>query len=216
MQRAAAIERATQPFTVRRAVDTLPARVSYQPLTTQTARPPTPQRPGNPDRQYLMNTWPFSFMRSEPEAGEAPNAVASRILRDGLLLARWYILCRLAEEMERARRYRRPLCAVLASPAVLPGEHLDERALASGAAAARLVARSTDIAGWLEDGSILIVMPEITHAQARVAVFRWRNEIMVRTARKWWFAVIEDAGKYENTEQLLQAATEQVARRDAA
>ena len=156
----------------------------------------------------------FPFTRTKPPEAQEP--VIPAILTDGLLLTRWYITYRLDQEMERARRYQRPLSVVLATPAVLPGEQLAEQALASGAAAARAAARSTDLAGWMDGSRILIVMPETTHALARVAIFRWRNEIMVRTARKWWFAVIEDAGKYEGAEELLQAATEQLVQRDCA
>jgi hypothetical protein len=151
----------------------------------------------------------FPFTQREGLA-KAPEPTSPGILRDGVLLARWYILYRLAEWMELARRYHRPLSIVVATPIMLPGEPLAEEAFEIGATAARLVARATDLVGWLEGGRILMIMPETPRMGAVSAVFRWRNEIHLRTGRKWRFAITGTAA------ELLQAATEQFKKRDAA
>ena len=93
---------------------------------------------------------------------------------------------------------------------------MTEEALASGAEAARTVARRTDLVGWLEDGSILIVMPETSQEQAKIALFRWQNEMLMRTVRKWRFAAVEDTGDYRDPQGFLRAAAEHVKLRDAA
>jgi hypothetical protein len=157
----------------------------------------------------------FPFTRPKRRLAEAPEPTSPPILRDGVLLGRWYILYRLAEWMKLARRYHRPLSIVVASPVLLPGQPLAEEALESGAAAARLVAKDTDLVGWLEGGRILVIMPETPRIGAASAVFRWRNEINLRTKRKWRFAIIDDVHQYGTADELLQAAAEQLKGSDA-
>ena len=111
------------------------------------------------------------------------------LLREGPLLAPWYMVHRLEEEMERARRYGRPLAIVIAAPALLPGEAPDADVVEAATAAALKVARTTDLAGWLENSGLLIIMPETSLEGAEAAASRWRSELYLRTrsvgGKKW-------------------------------
>ena len=151
-----------------------------------------------------------------PVTGTRPASAIPGPLRDGPILARWYILFHLAGEVERACRYHRPLSVVLAAPVMLPGDQLAEQAEAIGVAATSMVARRSDLVGWLDGGSILIVMPETAFKDAQAAMFRWRNEITSRSRHKWQFAVVGDAGRFRTTDDLLQAAAERLSQEEAA
>jgi hypothetical protein len=164
-------------------------------------------------------TIPF-LRRTEPEVTVGPRHAGPDILRDGVLLAHWYILYRLDEEMERARRYRRPLSIMIARPMLLPGEQPTAVLLEVGAAAAQAAARSTDLLGSLGGDGILMIMPETGQADANVAVSRWRDDMWLRAqhvgGHKWRVAAIENPGGFETAEQLIQAATGQLGQREAA
>jgi hypothetical protein len=139
---------------------------------------------------------------------------------DGVLYANWYIMRRLDEELGRARRYQRPLAVALAAPMLLPGEQPTALALEVAAAAARAAARSTDLLGWLGSVSILMIMPETPPGGARVAVFRWREDMRMRSqsvgGHKWRVVLIEDGWSFESADQLVRAATERLQGDEAA
>ena len=111
------------------------------------------------------------------------------------LLARWFVLYRLVEEVDRAGRYARPISVVVARPALLRGERVQPDVLKRVADSASRTARSTDLVGWLTDDSILIVMPETQPHEAAVAAHRLRNEVWLhsRTAggQKWDVIVLD-------------------------
>jgi hypothetical protein len=123
---------------------------------------------------------------------------------------------RLAEALDLARRYGRPLSIVIARPATLPGENVEAEALATGAEAAREAARSTDLIGWHEQGGILVLMPEAIERDVKSALFRWGSEIALRTRRKWLLTAVEDAGRFRSVDELLRAAAERLTRKQAA
>jgi hypothetical protein len=159
---------------------------------------------------------PIPFLkRTEPEAAAAPRPPGAEVLREGVLLAHWYILYRLDEEMERARRYQRPLSIMIARPKLLPGEQSTALALEVGAAAAQAAARSTDLLGWLGSDSILMVMPETRQANANAAASRWRDDMWLRGqhvgGHQWQVVAMENVGNFETAEQLIQAATGELA-----
>jgi hypothetical protein len=139
---------------------------------------------------------------------------------DGVLYAHWYIMRRLDEELVRARRYQRPLAVAVGAPMLLPGEQPTALVLEVAAAAARAAARSSDLLGWLGSVSILMIMPETPPGGARVAVFRWREDMRIRSqsvgGRMWQVVLFEDGGNLESADQLLRAATERLGGGEAA
>jgi len=132
----------------------------------------------------------LSFHKPETAGQSGPE-----MLVDRGILAAWFIEYRLAQEIERARRYDRPLAVLRATPQTLAGEALPEQALAAAAEAATVAARATDIVGWEGPQTILILMPETPPEAARVAAARWRNEIWVRSrgfgGHKWQLTLLE-------------------------
>jgi hypothetical protein len=157
--------------------------------------------------------------RSEPEPTPAP-PTGPQVLRDGVLLAHWYILRRLDDETTRARRYHRPLSVMAATPVLIPGEQPTRVMLEVGAAAAQAAARATDLVGWLGEHGILVVMPETKQQDANVAMHRWRNEMWMRSqhvgGQKWRFAAIENPEEFETAWQLVAALAERLEQKDAA
>jgi hypothetical protein len=118
------------------------------------------------------------------EEDHAPPAVGPESLSDGTFLARWYIVHRLDEELERSRRYCRPLSLFVAAPKLLPGEELSPRAFEAVTVAIKKAARTTDLVGWLDGSSFLIVMPETSQKDAAVAVKRWRDQMWLTSRDK--------------------------------
>lgn len=157
--------------------------------------------------------------RDEAEDGE-PKKLGPHLLHEGDLFAGWFITYRLAEEMQRARRYGRPLALMMVEPLMLPGERPSAGALAAAAGAARLVARSTDLIGWLDGGRILTVMPETVHDDALVAVTRWRDEMWMRGRQtggmKWRITAIERVADFESAERCIEAVNADLALKEAA
>ncbi len=114
----------------------------------------------------------------------APDIVAPaapQALKDRGILAQWYVLYRLAEEIARARRYHRPLAVLVARPDVLVGECVSDAVLDQTAAAILGTARATDLTGWLARQAILIVLPETTRRAALAGISRWLGEIWLKT-----------------------------------
>jgi GGDEF domain-containing protein len=130
-------------------------------------------------------------------------------MRDGVLLARWFILYELEREIARARRHRRPLSIVILHPApAISGRTPVDVMIDIAAETASSVARTTDLVGWLPGGRILVIMPETDQDQARSAAFRWRNEMYSRTSHLGglrWNPTIVDAFAYSSGESLIEA-----------
>jgi hypothetical protein len=83
------------------------------------------------------------FKRAEESGAEnAPSGEALSVLRDRALLAEWYMLHRLDEELERSRCDDRPLSVLVGAPMLLPGEQLSSAEIEVAAAAARAAVRS--------------------------------------------------------------------------
>ena len=112
------------------------------------------------------------------------------ILRDRGLLAPWFMAYRLEQEIERARRYGRPLTAMLAEPSLLSNERMSRAAVEAVAEAAQKVSRNTDLVGWADEfARLLFIMPETDGDAAEIAATRLRNELWIRTraidGHKW-------------------------------
>ena len=129
---------------------------------------------------------------STPDAG----AAGRDLLLDGEIFARWYMEMRFEEEAERSHRYGRPLSVLVATPSVLPGETPAPKAVHAAAAAARAAARSMDLVGWIDERTILMLLPETAREEARSAASRWRNEMYARSrtegGQKWEIRIAHD------------------------
>ena len=158
-------------------------------------------------------------VEQRPEQGTALQPHSPETLKEGPVLARWYMLLRLEEEMERARRYDRPLSILSAVPALLPGEQLSQEAFAAATEAAQRAARSTDLLGWLENNSFLVIMPETSQVDMETAVFRWRNEMWLCSrgvnGKKWKIIALDPAG-FKTAEAVIESAIQQLASEAAA
>jgi hypothetical protein len=165
------------------------------------------------------------FQRRRPAASSdsvaAPEPIAEQdqkkrdALRDGPLLAEWFMQYRLEQEIERALRYERPLAILRARPDLLAGEHMTKAQRYVVAEAALEAARSTDLVGWAEAGeSILIVLPETDPDMARVAAARWQSEMWRRgrmaNAPKWDIRLMHDPDAFRAGNPLAPGAGERI------
>jgi hypothetical protein len=144
-----------------------------------------------------------------PEPEERPIGIGD--LHDGNLLARWFAEYRLDQEIDRARRYGRPLAVLVASPALLPHETLSEDALSAAVAAAHAAARTTDLVGWFGEREIVMVLVETAPDDARTALSRWRDEMWLKGRAaggpKWTITLLEDLSEFEDIPALQTALT---------
>ena len=162
---------------------------------------------------------PILFRRSgsEQQAAEnSPSGAGPEQLRSGLLLSPWFIEYRLQEEIERARRYGRPLAIMLASPELLAGERLSRAAREAGAEAALQSARGCDLVGWWSggDGHILIIMPETMADVAKVGASRLRDDMWLRgrsvNGPKWDIGLLHDADEFKSRELVDELMRQRV------
>lgn len=160
----------------------------------------------------------FKKPEAEPETQQA--TPGPELLTDGPLFASWYLVYRLDEEIERARRYGRPLAVAQALTPSLSGVREDMEALAAATEAAQTVARSTDLLGWIGEDYMLMIMPETTEIDAEAAVSRWQNEMWLRSrslgGHKWHIKALPDPVQFESAAQFLEATTEAGVKRKAA
>lgn len=137
---------------------------------------------------------------AEPEYGP-------EVLREGPLLARWFILFELDREMKRASRHERALSIMVLMPYPTLGYVPSDAAMLAAATAAQKAMRTTDLIGWLPNGGILVVMPETDKDGAAAAVNRWRDAMYMSTipmgAVRWKIATRINAWEYESADQLL-------------
>ena len=155
---------------------------------------------------------PGLFRTRTPES-ESTNAPAGRdLLLDGEILARWYVELRFEEEVERSHRYGRPLSVLIATPTLLPGETAAPKAVHAAAAAARAAARSMDLVGWIDDTTVLMILPETAREEARSAASRWRNEMFTRSrnegGQKWEIRIAHDWMTRADGQQRLRQILE--------
>lgn len=135
--------------------------------------------------------------------GEAtsPPPPGPHLLHEGPLLAPWFVLYRLAEEIERSRRYGRPLSILVARIQLLPHETIPAQGRAAAAEAAIKAARGTDLVGWLDDRRIIAVLPETDAESGRFVVSRLRDEMWLLSyaqgGQKWEIDLIDDIGQIE-------------------
>ncbi len=130
------------------------------------------------------------------------------ILNDQGLLAEWYLIHRLDHEIERARRYHRPLSVLVAVPLLEPGESLSFAAKHAAAAAAQHGCRTVDLVGWLGAETILMVLPETDRDGADLAAARLRDEFTERSefigGQRWKLFSVPDVELAESGAELMQ------------
>lgn len=149
------------------------------------------------------------FSKHETSAAEAARDPGPHILDEGAIHARWFIEYRLAQEVDRARRYGRPLAVLAGVPDTLPGETLPRDAVMAAAVAALATARNTDLVGWMGEDRILIVLPETTTEDAKVAMARWRDEMYLRSrsvgGQKWLLHLLDEVDEFDSPVRLETA-----------
>lgn len=144
--------------------------------------------------------------RNEREARPPPPG--RQLLFDGPVLATWFLLYRLEQELDRSRRYGSPLSILVAEADVITGGQLSGE---SRQAAGRIVnesARAIDLAGWLDATSMIIVCPQIDAASARFVATRLRDEMsrqsLAVAGPKWQISLVDDL---DEIQALLDQAT---------
>jgi PleD family two-component response regulator len=143
-----------------------------------------------------------------------------RAIRDGVLLARWFILYELDREIERSRRHGRPLSVAVLKPEFPPlDDGRNDPAVELAAQSARAVARTTDLIGWLAGGAFIVVMPETTAEQATLAASRWRDEMYQRSEQlsntRWDLDCVLDPLGFTDGQAILDTIGARVANRRA-
>jgi hypothetical protein len=130
-----------------------------------------------------------------------PPPPGPHLLLDGPILARWFLLYRLEQEIERSKRYGSCLCVLLAEPQLIANERMTKEQRFGAAEAANKSSRAIDLVGWLDDERIIIVLPEADAQSARFAASRLRDEIWIlshgRANQKWQITLLEDPAKIE-------------------
>jgi hypothetical protein len=131
----------------------------------------------------------------------APTAPGPHLLFDGPVLARWFIVYRLEQELYRARRYGAPLTVLISEPQLIVGERVRRDGREAAAAAAEKSARSLDLVGWLDDSRIIMVLPMTDAPSARFAATRMRDEMWLLSyqhgGQKWQIKMIDDLDQIE-------------------
>ena len=160
------------------------------------------------------------FKKPEADAPAQPATIGPDLLKDGPLFASWYLVYRLDAEMERARRYGRPLAVAQAVTPAVSTVREDKEALAAATEAAQTVARSTDLLGRIGEDRILMLMPETTETEAEAAVSRWQNEMWLRSRKfgglKWHITALPDPLGFDSAAQFIGQVTQESTQRRAA
>jgi hypothetical protein len=135
------------------------------------------------------------------EASSTPPAPGPHLLQDGPVLAQWFVLYRLQQELYRARRYGAPLTVLVSEPQLIVGERVRPDGREAAAAAAAKSARGLDLVGWLDDQRIVIVLPMTDAPSARFAATRMRDEMWLLSythgGQKWQIRLIDNLDEIE-------------------
>jgi hypothetical protein len=160
----------------------------------------------------------FRDKRESEQAPEQPAATPPpqpgvHLLYEGPILASWFVLYRLDQEVERAKRYGSCLSILVAEPQLIANERVGDAQRLAAAAASKKSARSVDLVGWLDHRRIIVVLPEADAASARFAASRLRDEIWILSHsqgnQKWDITMVDDLSEIEAL--LDQAASQDLA-----
>ena len=154
------------------------------------------------------------------ETPEAPTEPGPHLLLDGPVLARWFVLYRLDQELYRARRYGAPLTVLVSEPQLITGERVRADGRAAAALAAAKSARSLDVVGWLDDSRIIMVLPMTDAPSARFAATRMRDEMWLLSythgGQKWQIRLVDDLDQIEGLLVEQSASITPIEREEAA
>jgi hypothetical protein len=143
-----------------------------------------------------------------------PLPAGPHLLFDGPVLAEWFVLYRLGQEIERSRRYGSCLSILVAEPQLIVGELVAPAGRIAAAEAANKSARNTDLVGWLDESRIIVVLPEADAASARFVASRLRDEIWIvshsQGGQKWQIQLVDDLDEIQAILPLA-TATDQAA-----
>ena len=144
------------------------------------------------------------------DAAEPHRLGGPEVLQDRGLLAEWYVLYRLQEEVERSRRAGHLLSIAIFSPMLLDGEDIPWEKVFAGTSAAKSTARSTDFVGWIDGPNIIAVLPDVDEIGASAAIRRWQNEMWLKSTSvggmKWRASSVSDLAQFETAHDAVQAA----------
>jgi hypothetical protein len=125
-----------------------------------------------------------------------PPPPGPQLLFDGPILVSWFVIYRLGQELERARRYGSFLSVLIAEPQLIANERVSDAQSMAAAEAADKSARTTDLVGWLDSQHIIVILPQTDAASARFAATRFRDEIWmlshVQGNQKWQISLVDD------------------------
>ena len=148
--------------------------------------------------------------RQTPVGLLAPMPAGRELLMDRGLLAQWFVVYRLDEELHEARRYEYPLSIVILSPMIIGGDPTADARVRNGALAAKAAARTSDLIGWLDGDDILVILPHTDRAGALAAIERWRGEMYAETDQmgglKWLAAAVDNVQQFATAAELLAVA----------
>ncbi len=149
----------------------------------------------------------------EQAAPPPPLPSGPQLLLDGPILVSWFVLYRLGQELDRARRYGSCLSILVAEPQLIASERVSDAQRMTAAEAANKSARTMDLVGWLDRLRIIIILPETDAASARFAATRFRDEIWTLSHsqgnQKWQISLVDDLD--EIAALLDQTAADQAA-----
>jgi hypothetical protein len=145
-------------------------------------------------------------------APAGPPPPGPHLLLDGPILAQWFVLYRLDQELERAKRYGSCLSILIAEPQLIAGERVAHAQRLAAAEAARKSSRMVDLVGWLDADRIVVVLPEADAASARFVASRLRDEIWIlshaQANTKWQVTLIDDLSEIAS---LLETPSDEAA-----
>ena len=126
----------------------------------------------------------------------------------GLMARRLAEQC-LEREQARSRRLGSPLTIAVLTPTICSSD--ETPAVHASAMTLKELVRTTDLLAWLNDDSILVILPDTSVRDARVAVQRWCTEMWRRSmsvgAMKWTSVIVGDVQNFEDADAVVGGAT---------
>jgi hypothetical protein len=148
---------------------------------------------------------PFHRHASKDSTAEQMQA-ATEVLFERGLLAPWFFRYRVQQEMARSKRSGHPMCAVVMKPQFLERERLSAEAARLSAAATVESLRATELATWIDDHRIALILLDTDERGAHIAVERLRGELWIRSrharALKWLIDPPIDAASFDSVDAL--------------
>lgn len=112
------------------------------------------------------------------EARDSPEAILIDEATE--LYKGWYFERRVNEEVQRCARYGRTFALILWEPRLLPGEVMEDEAIARVGGVIRAGLRQTDLAAQLDRTRFAALLIEAEHHTGRTVAYRMRGELASR------------------------------------